>query len=402
MGGQEALTRPRLDEVGRVVSQTSLILRVDTPLRCTWGGREKLTRMLVCPMSVQVRAHAPGRVNLIGEHTDYMGGLVLPMAVDRGTTIVFDRGEPGEPAVALTSADEPEPARVPLDVRLDAEQLGGIQPRWARLVAGAVAAVGTVRSPAGGSGTVTSTLPMGAGLSSSTSLMVATALAVGWGGEVRDLAFLLQRAEQVASGVPCGIMDQVASLAGVAGHALLLDCETVTWTPVPLPAGVEVVVVHSGQARSVADSAYAERRAQCERAEAEIGPLRRATVADLSGITDPVARRRARHVVAENERVLAFVAALRSGELSVLGELMAASHASLRDDFEVSTPALDNLVAALMATPGVLGARLTGAGFGGCAVALTEPGAVLPVEGRAHWPVQAAIGAAVETMPPPG
>jgi galactokinase len=144
---------------------------------------------------------------------------------------------------------------------------------------------------------------------------------------------------------------------------------------VPLPEGVEVVAVHSGQARQLSSSAYATRRAACEAAASEVGPLCDVDVGDLDSIGNAEARRRARHVVTENQRVLDFVVACRSGDLAVLGPLLAASHASLRDDFEVSTPALDQLVDRLVATPGVLGARLTGAGFGGCAVALCEAGA---------------------------
>jgi galactokinase len=171
-------------------------------------------------------------------------------------------------------------------------------------------------------------------------------------------------------------MDQLTAAAGVAGAALCIDCTTLTITPVPLPDDVEVVVVHSGEDRALAGSAYAERAAQCAAAEALVGPLRRASIEDLGAIADPVVRRRARHVVTENQRVGAAVAALAAGDGPKVGRLMVASHASLRDDFEVSTPALDRLVARLVAVPGVLGARLTGAGFGGCAVAIARPGAL--------------------------
>jgi galactokinase len=157
---------------------------------------------------------------------------------------------------------------------------------------------------------------------------------------------------------------------------LLIDCATDEVTPVPFPAGLEVVAVHSGQARALAGSAYADRRADCERAAALVGPLRNASPDDVERIADERARRRARHVVSENARVLAFVDALAGDDRDAIGSLLAASHASLRDDFEVSTPALDALVDRLRSTPGVVGARLTGAGFGGCAVAVTEPGAL--------------------------
>lgn len=331
-----------------------------------------------------IRAHAPGRVNLIGDHTDYLDGLVCPMAIDLGTTIT---GERGGSSVVLTSADEPEPAVVPLDVADPA----AVEPGWARYVAGVVA---EVRPAVGFEGTVATTLPIGGGLSSSAALEMAVALALGAEGTPLERARLCQRAEQRASGVPSGIMDQLASAAGVAGHALLIDCRDLTVDPVRLPEGVDVVVVDSGQARTLVGSAYAERRAQAEAAAAVIGPLRDAAVADLDRLDDPLARRRARHVVTENERVRQFAAALRAGHLRGAGALMAASHASLRDDYEVSTPVLDALVERLLTAPGVHGARLTGAGFGGCVVALTEPGAL--AEG---WTVRAAAGATVGSEP---
>ncbi|MGH9165422.1 MAG: galactokinase [Acidimicrobiales bacterium] len=322
-----------------------------------------------------VRAYAPGRVNLIGDHTDYTGGWALPMAIDRGTTVEL---VPGGSTVELVSADDPEPASVSLD--LSAWPAG-----WARYVAGVVA---VLRPPMGGRGSVTTTLPIGAGLSSSAALEVALALALGFDGSPLELALATQRAELLAWGTPTGMMDQLASAAGVAGHALLVDCSSQEVTPVPLPAGVEVVVVDSGQRRSVATSAYGQRRRQCEAAADLVGPLRSATLDDVAAVADPLLRRRIRHVVSENGRVLALVDALRSGDLARAGRLMTASHASLRDDFEVSTPVLDALVSDLTATPGVLGARLTGAGFGGCVVALVAPGTPVP-----GWRVSAADGA---------
>lgn len=331
------------------------------------------------PVARTVTAVAPGRVNLIGEHTDTTGGLVLPLAIDLATTVT---GEPGGAYVVLTSDDEPEPAVVPLDVGDPAE----VEPPWARYVAGVVA---ELQPTVGFTGTVRTSLPLGAGLSSSAALEVAVALALGFDGSPLDVARLAQRAEQRASGVPCGIMDQLASAAGVAGHALLIDCHELTVTPTPLPPDVELRVVHSGEPRTLAGSAYAERRAALETAEAVVGPLRLLDDVDaLAALTDPVLHRRARHVVTENARVRAFAAALRRDDRATAGRLMGESHASLRDDFEVSTPGLDALVARLAATPGVHGVRLTGAGFGGCVVALTEPGVL--DEG---WLVQAAAGA---------
>jgi galactokinase len=327
-----------------------------------------------------IRAHAPGRVNLIGDHVDYLDGLVLPMAVDLGTTI---EGERTGDRVILRSADEPEAAVVPLDVD-DPTQ---VSPGWARYVAGVVA---EVRPNVGFEGTVTTTLPIGAGLSSSAALEVAVALALGFHGTELALARLCQRAEQRASGVPSGIMDQFASAAGEAGHALLIDCRSFALRPVELPEAVDVVVVDSGEPRTLVGSPYAERRAQAEAAQAIVGPLRDATTVDLHAIDDDVVRARGRHVLTEIARVWSFAEALEGGWLDEAGALMLASHASLRDDYEVSTPTLDALVDRLASTPGVHGARLTGAGFGGCVVALTEPGAL--DEG---WTVRAAAGASL-------
>ncbi len=333
------------------------------------------------------RAVAPGRVNLIGDHTDHSGGLVLPMAIDLGTSV---EGRRGGDEVRLESAELAGHAVVPLDV----DDPGSLTPGWARYVAGVVS---VLRPDEGFAGRVSTTLPIGAGLSSSAALEVAVALALGFGGSCLDLALACQRAEQQASGVPCGVMDQLASAAGVAGSALLIDCSALTVTPVRLPEDVEVVVVDAGQPRRLAGSGYAERRAQCQEAEGVIGPLSEAGLDAVPSIADPMARARARHVITENGRVRAFAAALAEGARAECGALMVASHISLRDDFEVSTPRLDAVVDELLATPGVFGARLTGAGFGGCVVALTEPGA-LP----GGWHVKAVGGARVDEVPASG
>ena len=311
-------------------------------------------------------AFAPGRVNLIGEHTDHTGGRCLPMAVSMGVTV---EGRRGGDRVVLTSAELPGTA----DVGLDVTDPSGAEPSWARYVAGVVA---EVRPKAGFTGSLRSDVPVGAGMSSSAALEVAVALALGFTGEVDDLASRCQAAEQRATGVPCGILDQLASAAAIDGHAFVLDCHTLERTHVPVPDGIEVRVVHSGQERTLAGSAYAERRAQCEAAEALIGPLRLATRADVDRIDDPVLRRRARHVVTENQRVLDAADALRSGDGPALGALLDEGHRSLRDDFEVSTPTVDATVERLRVQPGVHGVRLMGGGFGGCVVAVTEPGAL--------------------------
>jgi galactokinase len=332
-----------------------------------------------------VRAFAPGRVNLIGDHTDYTGGFALPMAIEWGTTVEVERTGA---SVRLSSTEEAEPATVALDVA----EPRAVEPAWARYVAGVVA---VLRPQVGAVGTVRTTLPVGAGLSSSAALEVSVALALGFEGSPLELALACQEAEHVASGVPSGVMDQLASAAGVEGSALVVDCTSLEVVPVPMPGGVEVIVVHSGQARALVGSAYAERRAQCEAAAAVIGPLREASEADVARLDDDLLRRRARHVVTENARVLAFADCLRSGDVAEAGRLMAASHASLATDFEVSTDALDALVAELSAVPGVYGARLTGAGFGGCVVALAD--AASPVRG---WRLHPSAGAGRVEDPP--
>ncbi|MGI9021652.1 MAG: galactokinase [Acidimicrobiales bacterium] len=325
-------------------------------------------------------AQAPGRGNLSGDHTYHTCGLALPMAVDRRTVVDVELG--GDTWEVRSDA-EPEPARLPVDVK----DPSSVRPAWARYPAGVLA---VMRPRTGGRATVTTGLPVGAGLSSSAALEVAFALALGFQGTTLELALACQRAEHLAAGVPTGVMDQLVSAAGREGHALLIDCRSYDLTPVPVPGGVDVIVVHSGQSRTLAGSAYAERRAQCEAAERVIGPLRDGSLDDLGGLDENVLRQRARHVITENARVLAFADALRQRDMPAAGRLMVESHRSLRDDFDVSTPALDALVDRLLAVPGVHCARLTGAGFGGCVVALAEPGS--PVDG---WRLRPAAGASV-------
>ena len=333
---------------------------------------------------------APGRVNLIGEHTDYNKGLVLPAAIDRDVRIAFV--PTGDRVVRLTSLTGGDTAEV------DLAAIGSARGHWIDYVAGTAWAMAEAGLPtAGFAGVVASDLPARAGLSSSAALELASAWALSGGhapaADGMTVARTAQRGENEFVGVQCGLMDQFASAFGVAGAALRLDCRSLEWTTVPLPVDrLALVICHTGAPRTLAGSAYNDRRAECARAVAAIaaiaGPDR--PVASLRDVdrglldavrpelvaADPVAARRAEHVVAENERVEATCAALGSGDLATLGALFAASHESLRTLFEVSSPPLDALVEIARATPGVGASRLTGAGFGGCTVNLVERDAV--------------------------
>jgi galactokinase len=319
---------------------------------------------------VVVRAHAPGRVNLIGDHTDYAGGLALPCAIDLGTTITATRGGS---IIELSSDTVPGAVRIDLDHR---PLMDDIEPSWGRYVAGVIDEWGR---PEGLHGSVTSTLPPGAGLSSSAALVMATAAALGFDGPRRALARFAQRAEERATGVPIGLLDQLAIAFGRQSHALLIDFDGLAIdpiVPIPVPDHLDIVVVHSGEQRTLVGSAYAERRESCRRAVELVGFLPTADPAAIDSISDDILRRRARHVATECARVRAAAIALRQDDATTFGTLMVESHRSLRDDFEVSTPGLDALVDRLVAMPGVHGARLTGAGFGGCVVALAERDAI--------------------------
>ena len=306
---------------------------------------------------------APGRVNLIGDHTDYNEGFVLPIAIDRACVV---RATPrSDGVVRVRSLDAEGEAELAADGSGHAEG-------WGRYVAGVLRALAERgRAPAGFDAIVSSTVPAGAGLASSAALEVSLALAAcdaaGLALPPHELARACRQAEHIATGVPCGIMDQLASIAGRRGCALLIDCRSLAVEPVPIPADLAVLVVHSGTSRRLEGSAYAERRAACEAAAGRLGitALRDATLDAV--VDDP----HARHVVSENGRVLEAAHALAAGDIETLGALLRASHASLRDDFAVSTPQLDALIETLM-TCGAIGARLTGAGFGGCVVAIAE------------------------------
>jgi galactokinase len=330
-------------------------------------------------------------VNLIGDHTDYQDGLCLPMAIDRDVHVRFEARSDGR--VRVCSREFDGTVELPADGHVDPAT---VSPAWGRMVAAVLAVLAARgRTSVGVDVEIASDVPVGSGLSSSAAFAVAFGLAcahaAGMPLDGIDLALAARDAEHVATGVPCGVMDQIASVFGQAAHALLLDCRTLRITPVPLPEAVAVVVAHSGVTRRLEQSAYAQRRAACERAAARLGvtTLRDARPEQVAG--DPIAR----HVVSENERVRSFADALRRGLLERCGELMLESHASLRDDFGVSTVELDRLVECLVEA-GAYGARLTGAGFGGCAVALCAADRAIDVAQRTNgWIMHAASGAGV-------
>jgi galactokinase len=342
-----------------------------------------------------VAAWAPGRVNLIGDHTDYNGGVALPMAIDLGTAVTYQPSS--SPEVTVTSDSLRGTAAVPIALGLSTGAVARIEPGWARFAAALIA---RCRPPLGGALRITSTLPVAAGLSSSAALCVALALVLGADPEPRRMARLCQEAEG-AAGSDVGLMDPLVIAGARAGAALLIDFATLGWTPVPLSDGAEVVVVHSGVRRQLTDTPYAVRRAECAAAARALGvALGVSTLGDIPALGDRVLRARARHVVTECARVHAFAEALGSGDLAHAGALMIESHLSMAEDFEGSAEVVDTLVGALSSTPGVYGARMTGGGWGGCVVALSQPGAIDPSAwGARAWKVTAAAGASLRGAP---
>jgi len=344
---------------------------------------------------------APGRVNLIGEHTDYNDGFVLPCAIDAGTVIAA-RGR-GDAVLAAVAADYGgEEDRIALDGTIG--HAGG----WRDYVRGVATMLRAEGLSRGADLAIAGDVPRGAGLSSSASLEVALAGALarldGLELDPTRIALLAQKAENEFVGCACGIMDQLVSARARAGHALLIDCRSLDCRPVPMPEGLAVMVIHSGIERGLVDGAYNERRRQCEAAARhyDVAALRDldedGLLAGREGL-DPVAFRRARHVVTENARTLAAAEALADGDLERLGMLMAESHASMRDDFEITLPAIDRLVEiAAGAIGGEGGARMTGGGFGGCVVALAPETAVERVRKAVAGDYRSPEGAAAKFM----
>ncbi|MBN1877441.1 MAG: galactokinase [Anaerolineae bacterium] len=338
--------------------------------------------------SPQLVVRAPGRVNLIGEHTDYNDGFVLPVAVDRAVWL------------AVTPQSEAWATIRALDMRNDektfpVDRVPSSAGGWDDYPKGVVwAYLEQMKTLSGIQATLTSDVPIGAGMSSSAALELA--FAYTWnhleGFEISrdDLALMCQKAENQYVGVNCGIMDQMISACGKAGHAMFLDTRTLERNYCPIPEGIAIVVADSLVRRSLASSEYNVRRGQCEQAVRilkeylpKITALRDVTPDELNRFGQhlpDVVLRRARHVVTENARVLLFAKALYQHDVTALRTLMVEGHRSLRDDYEVSAPELDTLVEATLEVPGCYGARLTGAGFGGCIVALVAENAVSEVE----------------------
>ncbi|MFG0243879.1 MAG: galactokinase [Phycisphaerales bacterium JB054] len=374
---------------------------------------------------------APGRVNLIGEHTDYNAGFVLPLAIDRWCVCVAAPASGRASRFVAADIDESFDASL-AGLVARGHTAAGELPEWGRYLTGAmverargVRSAGADTTPPELDVLAMSTVPVGGGLSSSAAIetagavMVETALGLSPADEPDAGAFLLtraldcQRAEHRWAGVPCGLMDQLASTFGRDGQALCIDCRdnSVEHVPVPSPDRAIVLVVNSGVRHALASGEYAARRAACEAASDALGVASLREIESVDAVNwsrlDDEQTRCIRHVVSENRRVLRAAEALRADRLEALGTLMIESHASLRDDYRVSCAELDSIVEIATATPGVFGARMTGGGFGGCAVVLATPDAAaslratLPeaysaAHGRACdlWPVVASAGAA--------
>ncbi len=344
---------------------------------------------------------APGRVNLIGEHTDYNEGFVLPIAIERVVAMVGQRHQPDDQRITLYSVHHDEMATFTLDQVPDASHPGDT-PLWARYVAGVVGELRDHGLPIGGfSSAIAGDVPLGAGMSSSAALIVAALTwiraAFGANGQAPlALARIGQAAETRGSGVRVGILDQAASILGQRDHATLIDCRDLTYRSIPfhLP-DIGLLICETGVQRSLTSSAYNQRVAECGIASDAFAEALRAegngrmvrslrdidwhTYLRLAGAVPAPARQRARHVISENARTLAAVAALEGGDAAAFGGYILESHASLRDDYAVSCPELDAVVAIATSVPGVLGARLVGAGFGGGALIVARNAALEPL-----------------------
>jgi galactokinase len=317
---------------------------------------------------------APGRVNLIGEHTDYNDGFVLPMAIDRAAWIALRPRDDRQVAVYSTFYEQ--------TITFSLDDFETAKDGWIEYLRG-VAWVLTNEGYTlkGWDGVIASDVPVGAGLSSSAAIEMAAARALavtsGFAWSAPVMAKIGQAAENKWVGANTGIMDQMISAAGKEDHALLIDCRSLECQLFPLPPGTVIVVLDTSTRRGLVDSAYNERRESCEQAAHffAVKALRDVTIEqfeDKASLLDPVTRRRARHVITENARTLAAAEAMKRGDAAVLGKLMDESHVSMRDDFEISSDALNMIVDAARREPECFGARMTGGGFAGCAVALVK------------------------------
>ena len=319
-------------------------------------------------MTETIQISAPGRVNLIGDHTDYTGGLVMPLTLDAYTTVI-GQANTGQ-MWNLVSRDEP----VALSTELPIRDPSSVLPRWGRYVASVLFELAQLGIAVPGfTGEISTTIPIGSGLSSSAALEIAiarTALSIA---QVElpdtDIALLCQRAEHIASGVPCGIMDQLCIAVGRPHTATLIDCHTLDVQHIAMPDEIEVVTRFVSH-RTLVGSEYSDRVTDCRHIEEMIGPLRLANLGDAEQISDQRLFRRAQHVISENQRVRDFASALSRKDFGIAGQLMLESHQSLANDFETSNATMDQAVKTMMSEPGILGARMTGGGFGGCIVGI--------------------------------
>ncbi|MET0209536.1 MAG: galactokinase [Burkholderiaceae bacterium] len=336
--------------------------------------------------AAETMSRAPARVNLIGEHTDYNEGFAMPCAINRDTVVA---ASPRDDDIIEVLACDLGHATARFRVG-EAGEVDG-SPQWLRYVQGMVAVLGAQGRPIRGAQlAIAGNVPQGAGLSSSASLEMAVGQALrqlhrsqgGWDIDPTAMALAGQRAENHYAGCRCGVLDQLSSSLGVKGHALLMDCRSLTVEPIPLPADAAVLVIDSKIQRGLVDSEYNLRRQQCEAAAAGLGVKALRDVDDAlwsraGGLLDGVVRRRARHIITDSRRCERAALALRAGDLGAMGRLMRDSHWSMRDDFEITVPAIDALAALLQDVIGDAGgARMTGGGFGGCVIALAPRGQV--------------------------
>ncbi|NNN20742.1 MAG: hypothetical protein HKL80_01900 [Acidimicrobiales bacterium] len=309
---------------------------------------------------------APGRVNLIGDHTDYAGGLALPIAIQLGTFITFDPNERSE-TVLFHSDTQAQKAEVQIEI--GKSQVHLVEPGWARFVAAAVALSNGV---VGGSGSVRSNLPIGSGLSSSASFAIALTMALGI--DTEDLVGFAQEVEHLATGVPCGKLDQMAIVNGKKQFGVQIDFRDLSYRYVEIPDEIDIFIVESGETRQLEYSNYSNRRESALKAISILGDLRKVSLDEVEKLGDIDLINCCTHIISENKRVVLFGDALSKKDFQKAGRLLSESHWSLSHLYNVSTPILDNLVERATSINGVLGARVTGAGFGGSVVVLSEPG----------------------------